>query len=64
MIRYYDSNNNRIYIFFTACNRTLYGEVDTIYQLELHRPKEDRLPYVCMLTFTAAGGTLGDLVQV
>lgn len=52
------------YYLLTACNRTLYGEVGTIYELELHRPKEDRLPYVCMLTFTAAGGALGDIVQV
>jgi hypothetical protein len=32
--------------------------------LELHRPKEDKVPYVCQLTFTAAGGVHGDIVQV
>lgn len=32
--------------------------------MELHRPKEDKLPYVCLITFTAAGGAFGDIVQV
>lgn len=32
--------------------------------LELTRPKEERLPFVCELNFTAAGGVHGDIVQV
>jgi hypothetical protein len=32
--------------------------------MELHRPKEDKLPYVCTITFNAAGGANGDIVQV
>lgn len=32
--------------------------------LELPRPRDDRLPYMCHLNFTAAGGIHGDLVQV
>ncbi|KFB42898.1 AGAP006444-PA-like protein [Anopheles sinensis] len=50
--------------FCTRCNRTYYGDIGLTYNLELHRPKEDRIPYVCILTFTAAGGNFGDIVQV
>ncbi|XP_059613973.1 uncharacterized protein LOC132260076 [Phlebotomus argentipes] len=50
--------------FCTPCNRTLYGNLGLTYDLELHRPKEDRIPYICVLTFTAAGGIHGDIVQV
>lgn len=32
--------------------------------MELHRPKEDKIPYVCELNFTAAGGQHGDIIQV
>jgi hypothetical protein len=49
---------------FAACNRTYYGDVGKTYELELHRPREDRLPFVCHLTFQAGGDDLGDLVQV
>jgi hypothetical protein len=47
-----------------ACNRTYYGDVGKTYELELHRPREDRMPFVCHLTFQAAGGDMGDIVQV
>ncbi|XP_029726486.2 uncharacterized protein LOC109623124 isoform X2 [Aedes albopictus] len=50
--------------FCTRCNRTYYGNIGLTYDLELHRPKEDRIPYVCILTFTAAGGNNGDIVQI
>ncbi|XP_054735461.1 uncharacterized protein LOC129242692 [Anastrepha obliqua] len=50
--------------FCTRCNRTYYGDIGLTYSLELYRPKQDRLPYVCILTFTAAGGQHGDVVQV
>ncbi|XP_035794280.1 uncharacterized protein LOC118467651 isoform X1 [Anopheles albimanus] len=50
--------------FCTRCNRTYYGNIGLTYNLELHRPKEDRIPYVCILTFTAEGGIYGDIVQV
>lgn len=49
---------------FSGCNRTYYGDIGQTYALELHRPKQDRVPFVCVLTFTAAGGQHGDVVQV
>jgi len=49
---------------FSACNRTLYGDVGRTYRVEIRRPREDRLPFLCHLNFTAAGSDLGDLVQV
>ncbi|GLV31373.1 uncharacterized protein CBL_20007 [Carabus blaptoides fortunei] len=48
----------------TACNRTYFGDVGKTYELELHRPREDKLPYICHLTFTANGGAFGDIVQM
>ncbi|XP_014244260.1 uncharacterized protein LOC106663716 [Cimex lectularius] len=48
----------------TPCNRTYYGEIGKTYDLELHRPKEDKLPYHCQLTLSAAGEKYGDIVQV
>jgi hypothetical protein len=48
----------------SACNRTYYGDVGKTYELELHRPREDRMPFICHLTFQAGGDDLGDLVQV
>lgn len=50
--------------FVSACNKTYYGDVGKTYGLELHRPKEDKVPYICKLTFTAPGGDLGDIIQV
>lgn len=47
-----------------GCNRTYYGDIGQTYALELHHPKQDRVPFVCVLTFTAAGGQHGDVVQV
>jgi hypothetical protein len=38
--------------------------VGKTYELELHRPREDRMPFICHLTFQAGGDDLGDLVQV
>lgn len=49
---------------FLACNQTYYGEVGRTYELEVRRPREDRLPFLCYLNFTAAGGMFGDLIQV
>lgn len=48
----------------SACNRTYYGDVGRTYELEIRRPREDRLPFLCHLNFTAGGADLGDLVQV
>lgn len=48
----------------SACNRTYYGDIGKTYDLDLHRPREDKLPYICHLTFTASGGNFGDIVQV
>lgn len=53
-----------LFIRFAGCNRTYYGDIGQTYALELHRPKQDRVPFVCVLTFTAAGGQHGDVVQV
>ncbi|XP_053981602.1 uncharacterized protein LOC128877940 [Hylaeus volcanicus] len=51
-------------IYCTPCNRTLYGDVGRTYRVEVRRPREDRLPLLCHLNFTAAGSDLGDLVQL
>ncbi|XP_041977811.1 uncharacterized protein LOC121732087 [Aricia agestis] len=48
----------------TRCNKTYYGDIGRTYEMELHRPREDLVPYVCLLTVTAAGGIHGDLVQI
>ncbi|CAH3894143.1 unnamed protein product [Pieris brassicae] len=48
----------------TRCNRTYYGDIGRTYELELHRPRQDLVPYVCLITVTAAGGIHGDLIQV
>lgn len=58
------NNNNPTGFILPGCNRTYYGNVGVTYDLELHRPKEDKIPYVCILTFSAAGGEQGDIVQV
>ncbi|KAG5885527.1 hypothetical protein JTB14_022016 [Gonioctena quinquepunctata] len=50
--------------YCTKCNRTYYGVIGRTYDLELHRPKEDKIPFICFLTFTAAGGDYGDLIQL
>ncbi|XP_025837357.1 uncharacterized protein LOC108732223 [Agrilus planipennis] len=50
--------------YCTKCNRTYYGEADITYDLELHRPKEAKIPYICHLTFTANGGEYGDIIQL
>ncbi|XP_066247763.1 uncharacterized protein [Euwallacea similis] len=50
--------------YCTKCNRTYYGIIGKTYDLELHRPKEDKIPFICFLTFSAAGGEYGDLIQV
>ncbi|XP_046475908.1 uncharacterized protein [Neodiprion pinetum] len=48
----------------SPCNKTYYGNVGKTYELELHRPKEDKVPYICKLAFNAPGGDLGDIVQL
>lgn len=49
---------------FIACNKTYYGEIGRTYELEVKRPKEIELPFLCFLNFTAGGRSLGELVQV
>ncbi|XP_063227000.1 uncharacterized protein LOC134533409 [Bacillus rossius redtenbacheri] len=50
--------------YCSPCNRTYYGDVGRTYELEIRRPREDRLPFLCHLNFTAGGKELGDLVQL
>lgn len=40
------------------------GDVGRTYELEVRRPREDHLPFVCHLNFTANGGSYGDIIQV
>lgn len=51
-------------MLFAVCNRTYYGDVGKTYELELGKPLEGRLPFLCHLTFTANGHNHGDIVQV
>lgn len=60
-VRYY---NGGVPWPVAVCNRTLYGDVGKTYELELQKPLENRLPFLCHLTFTANGHIHGDLVQV
>lgn len=53
----------KIYLFL-ACNRTYYGEVGITYEMEIHRPKVNQLPFACLLTFHAGADGFGDIVQV
>ncbi|XP_060815938.1 uncharacterized protein LOC132907159 isoform X1 [Bombus pascuorum] len=48
----------------TPCNRTYHGREGRTYKLDLPRPSEERLPFLCHLTFTAAGQGYGELVQL
>ncbi|VVD04805.1 unnamed protein product [Leptidea sinapis] len=48
----------------TACNRTYIGDVGRTYELEVRRPREDHLPFICYLNFTANGGNYGDIIQL
>ncbi|KAF7989794.1 hypothetical protein HCN44_008468 [Aphidius gifuensis] len=48
----------------TPCNRTYHGKEGRTYELELTRPTEGRLPFLCHLTFTAGGAGHGELVQL
>ncbi|XP_031626059.1 uncharacterized protein LOC116342540 [Contarinia nasturtii] len=50
--------------FCTRCNRTYYGNLGMTNYIELIRPKDERLPFVCEMNFTAAGGIYGDIVQI
>lgn len=47
-----------------VCNRTYYGNVGMTNHLELPRVRDERLPFICELNFTAAGGIHGDIIQV
>jgi hypothetical protein len=51
-------------LFVSACNRTYMGDVGRTYELEVRRPREDHLPFVCHLNFTATGANYGDIIQV
>lgn len=43
---------------------TYYGNVGITYEIEVKRPNETQIPFLCFLNFTAGGGGLGELVQV
>ncbi|XP_025836544.1 uncharacterized protein LOC108736059 isoform X2 [Agrilus planipennis] len=51
-------------MFCTVCNRTYYGDVGKTYDLQVNKPPETRLPFLCHLTFTANGQNHGDIVQL
>lgn len=48
----------------TPCNRTYHGREGRTYKLDLPRPSEGRLPFLCHLTFTAGGNGHGEFVQL
>ncbi|XP_017760684.1 PREDICTED: uncharacterized protein LOC108551155 [Eufriesea mexicana] len=48
----------------TPCNRTYHGREGHTYKLDLPKLLEERLPFLCHLTFTAAGQGYGELVQL
>ncbi|XP_046398111.1 uncharacterized protein LOC124164924 [Ischnura elegans] len=52
--------------YCTVCNRTYYGEESVTYELSVERPRnsDERLPFLCHLTFTATGRGHGDIVQI
>ncbi|KAL0271271.1 UNVERIFIED_CONTAM: hypothetical protein PYX00_008412 [Menopon gallinae] len=48
----------------SPCNRTYYGDIGKTYDLEIPRPRSDRIPFFCHLTFTANGHNYGDFIQL
>ncbi|XP_037971171.2 uncharacterized protein LOC105383054 [Plutella xylostella] len=48
----------------SPCNRTYMGDVGRTYELEVRRPREEHLPFICHLNFTALGGNYGDIIQL
>lgn len=50
------------WFFISVCNRTYYGDVGQTYAIQVKKPAT--IPFFCHLTFTASGGSQGDIVQV
>lgn len=50
--------------YFADCNRTLYGQVGTKYPLRITEPFQRFQPFVCRVTFAAAGAEYGDIVEL
>ncbi|XP_017770463.1 PREDICTED: uncharacterized protein LOC108558152 [Nicrophorus vespilloides] len=50
--------------YCTVCNRTYYGDVSKTYDLKVLKQPDNRLPFLCHLTFTANGQSHGDIVQL
>ncbi|CAG2105719.1 unnamed protein product [Medioppia subpectinata] len=48
----------------TNCNRTLFGEVGVKYPFRLNEPFQRFQPFVCRVTFAAAGHQYGDIVEL
>ncbi|CAG7689251.1 unnamed protein product [Allacma fusca] len=48
----------------TPCNRTYYGIKSSTYNLQLHNSQATKSSFSCSLTFIAAGGPNGDLIQL
>ncbi|PRD33036.1 UNVERIFIED_CONTAM: hypothetical protein NCL1_18642 [Trichonephila clavipes] len=46
------------------CNRTFYGEANVKYPLRVTGPFQRYLPFVCKITFVAAGKEFGDFVEL
>lgn len=53
-----------VFVCFSVCNRTYYGDVKNTYHMVLQKPNERKLPFLCHLTFTANGHEFGDIIQV
>ncbi|XP_042221475.1 uncharacterized protein LOC121865974 [Homarus americanus] len=48
----------------TPCNVTYYGEVGRSYEIDLNETETLQPPFICHMTFVAAGDIFGDLVQL
>ncbi|XP_050030490.1 uncharacterized protein [Dermacentor andersoni] len=46
------------------CNRTYYGQQGAKYALRMSEPFQRHLSFVCRMEFVAAGGEMGDLVEI
>jgi hypothetical protein len=57
-------NKNCFFLTLIDCNRTLYGQVGLKYPLRLTEPFQRFQPFICRVTFAAAGEQYGDIVEL